>query len=278
LIVRDKLLEHNVPEKKATEWAHKIAAEFGSVSRKELESEEIVILGPEELEAVDALVAKLATEDRGPEEAELKTLERPTTALDVAMFGRMRADAKDVNVDASVQVAHAITTNQVRVEADYWTAVDDLNTASDSGAGGIGEREFGSGVYYVYACVDVPALVANLGGDSDLARRGIDALVRSAATIGPGGHRNSFANRVYAQYLRVEIGDQQPRTLAAAFEKAITPRDGGLTEASIDAIEGQAEALNRAYGQLYSEAATLDVPGKRGSIDEVLTTADKSVA
>ena len=62
-VIVEKLRALHVPEKKATAWAHTIAAEFGSVSKKELESEEIVILGPEELQAVDDLLKRLAEDD-----------------------------------------------------------------------------------------------------------------------------------------------------------------------------------------------------------------------
>ena len=51
-----------------------------------------------------------------------------TSAPDVAMFGRMLASKNGINihVDAACQVAHAISTNKVGVEFDFFTAVDDL--------------------------------------------------------------------------------------------------------------------------------------------------------
>src|SRR5208283_2583322 len=88
-------------------------------------------------------------------------------AVDIAMFGRMLADNPDFNRDASVQVAHAFTTNPVEIEDDYYTAVDDLKKpAEDAGAGFVGEAGFGAGVYYLYVCVDRELLVKNLGGDA----------------------------------------------------------------------------------------------------------------
>ena len=50
-----------------------------------------------------------------------------TSAFDVAMFGRMLASSPAHNIEAAVQVAHAITVHEVAVEDDYFTAVDDLN-------------------------------------------------------------------------------------------------------------------------------------------------------
>jgi CRISPR system Cascade subunit CasC len=77
------------------------------------------------------------------------------TAADIAMFGRMLADNADFNREAAVQVAHAYTTHRVTVEDDFYTAVDDLKTkAEDAGAGFVGELGFGSGLFYLYVCID----------------------------------------------------------------------------------------------------------------------------
>jgi CRISPR system Cascade subunit CasC len=45
----------------------------------------------------------------------------------------MIADKPDWNVDAACQVAHAISTNRVSMEFDYYTAVDDLKPDEDGG-------------------------------------------------------------------------------------------------------------------------------------------------
>ena len=46
--------------------------------------------------------------------------------VDIALFGRMVADATDINLDAAAQVAHAISVHAVDNETDYFTAVDPL--------------------------------------------------------------------------------------------------------------------------------------------------------
>lgn len=92
------------------------------------------------------------------------------------MFGRMLADDADFNREAAVQVAHAITTHAAQAEEDWYSAVDDLNKAGDTGAGHLGEHGFGSGIYYQYVCVNVDLLVENLGGDRELAAKGLEAL------------------------------------------------------------------------------------------------------
>ncbi len=50
---------------------------------------------------------------------------RPIT-LDMALFGRMVTSDAFADVDAAMQVAHAISTHAVSQESDFYTAVDDL--------------------------------------------------------------------------------------------------------------------------------------------------------
>ena len=97
------------------------------------------------------------------------------------------------NREAAVQVAHAFTTNQVDVEDDYYTAVDDLKTLDeDAGAGFIGEAGFGAGVFYLYVCVNRVLLLENLVGDHPLAAQALAALVRAAVTASPSRQEEQF--------------------------------------------------------------------------------------
>jgi len=74
--------------------------------------------------------------------------DRLPRSVDIAMFGRMTTSQAFRNVQASVQVAHALSTNTLRQEFDYFTAVDDIS--GESGAGMIGDVEFNSCAYYKY--------------------------------------------------------------------------------------------------------------------------------
>jgi len=90
--------------------------------------------------------------------------------MNVALFGRMVADDPGLNVDAAVQVAHAISTHTVETDFDYYTAVDDRNPSDETGAGMIGTVEFLSATLYRYATVSVDGLHANLGDAAATAR------------------------------------------------------------------------------------------------------------
>ena len=60
-------------------------------------------------------------------------------AVDLALFGRMITDLSDKNMPAASQVAHAISTNRMGMELDYYTAVDDLLPEDTAGADMIGD-------------------------------------------------------------------------------------------------------------------------------------------
>ena len=90
--------------------------------------------------------------------------------VDIAMFGRMTTAQAFKNVQAAVQVAHALSTNTLKQEFDYYTATDDLKPDSEPGADMIGDIEFNSCTYYKYLNVHWDELVNNLGGDKEIAQ------------------------------------------------------------------------------------------------------------
>ena len=188
------------------------------------------------------------------------------TAVDIALFGRMLADSPGFNREAAAQVAHAITTHKVIVEDDYYTAVDDLNI-SDTGAGFVGEAAFGSGVFYLYLCIDRALLEKNLGGNTALAGTALAALAEAAATVAPRGKQNSFAAHGRAHFVLAEAGNQQPRTLAGAFAKPVAGDD--LMAASIAALEIFRAALETAYGPGSDGSARMEV-GAGGSLADIV--------
>ena len=258
------LIGKGVDEKKANQWALEIAKVFGDVEKGKLETSQLVHIGPEEQTAVNALVATLAEEDRAPEKDELAALRHHTSAVDVALFGRMLAASPSFNVDAACQVAHAITVHAAEVEDDYFTAVDDLNTGEEHrGAAHVGDAGFGAGLFYSYVCIDRHALEENLKGDRNLADRAIAALLEAAVRTSPKGKQNSFGSRAHASYVLVEAGDQQPRSLSVSFLKPV----GGDNQAldAIQRLERQVSAFDGAYGagadRRFVLSAEPDYPG-----------------
>jgi CRISPR system Cascade subunit CasC len=268
--VFQRLLGRDVKEKDAKDWASSIAAVFGKVKKENpLEIEQLAHVSPEEWQAVMALADRLAEENREPEKEELDLLREKPKAVDIALFGRMLASTPTFNVEAAAQVAHAITVNAVKIEDDFFTAVDDLNRhEEDAGAGHMGDASFGSGIFYQYICINRDLLVDNLQGDEQLANQAIAALTEAAAKVAPTGKQNSFASRAYTSYLLAEKGSQQPRSLAVAFLKAVNDKDP--MKAAIAALEDQREKFDKVYGQCADDHRTLNVEKGEGSLEKIL--------
>jgi len=239
----------------------------------------LAFVSPDEWRFADELAAKLLAGEPEPKDIKGTVLRRADGAVDIAMFGRMLADDPDFNREAAVQVGHAITTHQALAEEDWYSAVDDLNKAEDTGAGHLGEHAFGSGVYYLYVCVDCDLLVRNLGGDKDLAARGLEALAQALATATPRGKQNSHAHHPRASFMRAEIGNAQPRDLTGAFFKAVSLKEEtGAERASIDALQLMCRQIDRAYGAAYSADMVMDVAQDRGSLAEIAAFATGALA
>lgn len=112
-----------VGEKDAVAWAQEIAGVFGKLKvpkekenedpeKKKKESlcvEQMVHFSPEEIAAIDDLIARLAASGEKPLGEDLDLLRNQCSAVDIAMFGRMLAANPAFNKEAAVQVAHAIS-------------------------------------------------------------------------------------------------------------------------------------------------------------------------
>lgn len=282
--VQAHLVERQVAPARATIIAREVAEVFGKIKdakdKHPTRIEQLAFIGPEERAAALALAERAASSGETIVAKEAGLLRTMDTAADIALFGRMLASDPAYNREAAAQVAHAITTHKVMVEDDYYTAVDDLKRSSeDAGAGFLGEASFGSGVFYLYLCVDRTLLIKNLGGNAEaeaLAATALAALTEAAATTAPSGKQNSFAAHGRAQYILAERGDAQPRTLAGAFNKAVPGQD--LMEDSVKALATFRKALTEAYGPASTEDAEMHVGGDgtvKGSLRDIVAFAGR---
>ncbi|MEO8379268.1 MAG: type I-E CRISPR-associated protein Cas7/Cse4/CasC [Acidobacteriota bacterium] len=293
--VYQKLIEQGVGDAEADQHAKKIAGEFGklkaakdgegkkpSKGSKEVKGlspegrqiEQLAHIGAAELVMLDTLIERIAA-GSAPTDAECAALlSNAHGSADIALFGRMLAAKPERNVDAAVQVAHAITVHKVTVEDDYFTAVDDLNDGSeDAGAAHIGTTEFGSGVFYHYICIDRTLLEDNLGGNRELASLARRGLIEACAKVAPSGKQNSFATRARAVYMLAERGQEQPRNLAMAFLKPIGGDD--LLRSAIEALEESRDRMDKVYGPCASERRSFNVASGQGSLQDILDFVGK---
>lgn len=168
--------------------------------------------------------------------------------IEIALFGRMLADAPDFNVDAACQVAHALSVHGSEPDFDYYTAVDDVVRSSDdaTGASMIGTVEMASSTLYRYANINLDALTANLGEASASVEATL-AFVRAFVSSMPSGKQNSFAARTLPEAVIVTVRNDRPISYVNAFEKAITEVEGRRVVAA-RALASEAKNIEEAYG------------------------------
>lgn len=176
--------------------------------------------------------------------------ERLPRSVDIAMFGRMTTSQAFKNVQASAQVAHALSTNALKQEFDYYTAMDDLQPESEPGADMIGDVEYNSCTYYKYLNIHWEELVKNLGGDKEIARRAALALLEAAAMAHPSGKQNSFGAFNLPDFVLVEVSD---RNLPVSYANAFLKPASGFGERSLMAnsvrqLSEYVARLSKVYG------------------------------
>ncbi|HLF66103.1 MAG TPA: type I-E CRISPR-associated protein Cas7/Cse4/CasC, partial [Gammaproteobacteria bacterium] len=238
-------------------------------NNEDLHIEQLAHFSPEEQTAITSLVENIAKSENEPSEEQLKLLSKPKRAVDIAMFGRMLASSPKFNVEAAVQVAHAITIHKVAVEDDYFIAVDDLNNGEeDMGAAHIGEAGFGAGVFYLYLCINRELLQKNLGDDKELTGKALQALLHAVTKVSPTGKQNSFASRAYAAYALAEKGDKQPRSLAQAFLKPIAGAD--MLERAVTELNKRVDNFDKVYGKCADDRKSFNVEKGEGSLDDLI--------
>lgn len=170
-------------------------------------------------------------------------------SVDMALFGRMVADDAAFNIDASVQVAHALGIHASAPEFDYFTAVDDLaEEGEETGAGMIGTVQMMSSTLYRYATVNLGGLSKNLDSEENAKQAAVDfvdAFIKSM----PTGKINTFANQTLPELVYIAVRDTRPVSLVTAFEEPVEATDGkSLRVAGAEALAKEEAEFEENYG------------------------------
>lgn len=224
-------------------------------------TEYLLLLGAQEIDRLamlaldhqDALTGskKAAKGDKGLQTQFLEALDGGD-AVDLALFGRMIADKPDKNVDAAVQMAHAISTHAVSTEFDFYSAVDDLqreDAEEGAGAGMLGTTLYNSACYYRYANLDLNQLTANLGGDYAQAETAARSFLRGMIHAVPSGKQTGSAAQNPPALVMVTVRERGLWSLANAFAKPVRASGGAdLIALSATALLTHFDQLARMYG------------------------------
>ncbi|MDD4924274.1 MAG: type I-E CRISPR-associated protein Cas7/Cse4/CasC [Dehalococcoidales bacterium] len=301
-----KIGEIITSKQEGTEEVNKIIAEIfeesGFTSDKNLKTDVLIFIDEQAIKQIAQIIqAKLSDLRNGNKEQKKliiedmsKIVENLVKTPDISLFGRMLAVKPDsplgkrsLNIDAACQVAHAISTHKVGVEFDFYTAIDDLQTEEEPGAGMMGTIEFNSACYYRYANIDLGQLKTNLG-DNELARKTVEAFIRAAKDAVPSGKQTSFSAQNPPDFVMAVVRDNGSWSLANAFAKPVkeNKENGDLVVDSIAALIEYWNTLNKAYPTdgisakpaLSLKEVTMDGLQKVNNFEELVAVVNKAIA
>ena len=214
--------------------------------------------------------------------------------LDIALFGRMVAQAPDLNVHAAASFAHAVSTHRVDNEIEFFTALDDLKSDDETGSAHMGSLEYNSATYYRYINLDLGQLADSLGntGLADAVSAFIKALyiaVPSARQTTQTGMRPWDYARIYIRrgqglslihifpgadenVLKLDrtVTLHSDKTQDEALEEALLRSEGGQQILWIENTVAEAQAI---YKGLAARASGMDV--EVGLLHSRFTPADR---
>lgn len=257
---------------------------------KDESSDTLIFLSPNEVRKIAQVffdngfdaVATLKQSDQKKRAKEVSGLidSSDMNALDIALFGRMVAQATSLNIEAACSFSHAISTHKVVNEVEFFTAVDDdpLHVKEDAGSAHMGSLEYNSATYYRYISLDLGQLKQTLGNSCDL-KQVVEAFVKALYEAVPDARQTSMAGGSGWDFARVLV--RKGQRLQASFEQAVNPtweekrehgyKDGFLepSKNTLNAwIDKKAALSGSLFGKLgdYSWGDNLDY-----SIDSLIT-------
>ena len=285
-LVEKEILKLNHDAKKAKELAKKMLDEYGGVdTNDDDQTQALFFIGMKQAKELAEIAVSEGMTDNEKEKACEEALQKHLS-VDVALFGRMVAikksnkkrekKQKELNCDASAQVAHSISTHTVQNEYDYFTAVDDLAPEDNTGAGHIGTVEFNSSTLYRYATVNLVELSNALGKQvaAETAAKFVEAFVRSM----PTGKQNTFANRTLPSMVYVTIRRDQPVNLCGAFEKPVSAKNGGYSEEAEEKFVEYANPVSAKNGGYSEESEVEFVKYAKKVYDKYASAPDRAFA
>ena len=204
-------------------------------------------------------------------------LQSASLGWDIALHGRMTANAKASSVDGALSVAHAFTVHEAQPEADYFSALDDLQRKDQSGSAHLGEARSGSGTFYSYAALDVVQLIENLfdkprelladpltKSQYEHLSSVILAWLRASVFALPRARRNTMNADTLPSYVRITVTqDGFPVNHAAAFEHFRTNGESVVKKA-IKKLEDAVDRESKFFGIAPVAQWTIDVENDKG--------------
>ena len=203
--------------------------------------------------------------DKDVQKLAKKVLNLAIDGLDIALFGRMVAQAAELNVEAACSFSHAISTHKVSSEIEFFTAVDDLQT--EQGAGHMGSLEFSSATYYRYISLNLGQLYNSLAGQS--LPEAVEAFVKALFVAVPSARQTTMSGASPWDFAKIFV--RKGQRLQVPFETAVKAKDGGFLQPSIQTLTDYLSKKEKLHGSLFGKQADYTFGENEGfSIDDLV--------
>lgn len=214
----------------ADEGAKKIIdalVKLDAKSTDKVKSTTLYFMSPLELETLAKSYAETKDVKKALKSVDAKSLK---DAADISLFGRMVANDHSLTVEAASMFSHAISTHKVDNEIDFFSAVDDLQTKEESGAGMTSTLEFNSATYYRFAALNLDMLAdkEHLGSMTREERQGVvRTFVEATIKAIPGARKNTMNGNTLPIYVLGVVREKgHPVQLVNAFENPVRSSQG----------------------------------------------------
>lgn len=234
---------------------------------KESTSDALIFLSPKEVTRLAELFAEngfdaisvLKQTDQKKRAKEVASLldKSNMNAVDIALFGRMVAQAAELNIEAACSFAHAISTHKVANEVEFYTAVDDdpMGIREDSGSAHMGSLEFNSATYYRYVSLDLGQLYQTLNGQNMVGA--IESFVKALYVAVPTARQTTQTGLSPWDYAKVLV--RKGQALQASFDNPVKAKGEGYLEPSIAALKADLAKKEQMAGSLFGKMADIEL-------------------
>ena len=270
----EALKSNGLTEADSDEGAKKIADALAKLDTKPSDRVRVTTLyfmSPLEI----TTLAKVFAETKDTKKA-LKAIDAASLkdAADISLFGRMVANDHSLTVEAATMFSHALSTHKVDNEIDFFSAVDDLQSKEESGAGMTSTLEFNSATYYRFAALNLDMLADghHLGALTlDERKSVVKTFVESTIKAIPGARKATMnGNTLPVHVLGVVREKGHPIQLINAFENPVRSSNGYATK-SVELLKAEYAKLKETWNvEAIFEKAIPEISMK-AFLDEVVT-------
>ena len=236
---KQKLTKFGKSDKKKKDAGEEDEKKGKKSDEKELITKQAIFFSDEDITAIaeamltEIVKCKLDAKTFAAEKIEkMNSLKKCVTnaiSVDMALFGRMVTSEFLSNVEAAVQVSHAMSTHAAYRESDYFSCVDDMIAMGRTGMSGAAitdYKAFRSSTFYMYSAIDLGALVENFRKIPDgeqMLESVIEAYIKCFAMTYPKTGQNAFAAQPFPDMVMIEVQDGDVPTYAyhGAYETPV---------------------------------------------------------